>query len=124
MDGVDPNQWKQLLGQAKSGELYLDPETGKGLDKVCDDHIEKLQDVLRMTNLVRAVSGMGTFNSGQILEKKFSQLATGNDRSLDTVIKQHIDSVNTVKEVVAKAIANYVALDDEHRQQIERLTPQ
>lgn len=124
MDGIDPNQWKQLLGQAESGELYLDPETGKGLDKVCDDHIDKLQEVLRMTNFVRAVTGMGSFNSSQILEKKFSLLATGDERSLDTVIKQHIDSTNTAKEVVAKAIANYLALDDEHRQQIERLTPQ
>jgi|GEM_PF-2645439 len=124
MDGVDPNQWKQLLDKANSGELYLDPETGKGLDNVCDDHIHELSDALFASQRVTQITGFGNFNSSQILEKKFSALATGDDRSLDKVIQQHIDIVNTAKEVVAKAIANYVALDDEHRQQIERLTPQ
>lgn len=124
MDGIDPGEWKTLLDKANSGELYLDPETGKGLDKVCDDHIDELGDVLLSSRDLHLITGFGNFDSGKILEKKFSMLATGDDRSLDKIIQQHIDSVKTAKEVVAKAIANYVALDDEHRQQIERLTPQ
>jgi hypothetical protein len=124
MDGVDLNEWKSLLEKANSGELYLDPETGKGLDKVCEDHLDKLNDVLASSQVLGRLTGFGNFNSSQVLEKKFSLLATGDDRSFDKVIEQHIDSVNVAKAVVAKAIANYVALDDEHRRQIERLTPQ
>lgn len=123
MDGINPAEWQSLLKSVNSGELYLDPETGKGLDKVCDDHLDKLQDALQVTRGLRLVAGFGNFNSGQILQKKFSDLAQGTDHSMDTVLKQHIDAVNTAKQVVAKAIANYVALDDEHRKQIERLTP-
>ncbi|MGF6887040.1 hypothetical protein ABIA39_004174 [Nocardia sp. GAS34] len=124
MDGVDPSQWKTLLDKANSGELYLDPETGKGLDKVCDDHIDELNKVLTSSLFLDRITGFGNFNSGKTLEKKFSAIANGDDRSLNTVIKQHIDSVNTAKQVVAKAIANYVALDEEQRRQIEAVTPQ
>ncbi|WP_067677243.1 hypothetical protein [Nocardia miyunensis] len=123
MDGVDTNIWRNLLGQANSGELYLDPETGKGLDKVCDDHIQKLNSVLQSIQFVSRITGFGSFNSSQVLEKKFSSLASGGDRALDTVIKQHIDAINITKEVVAKAIANYVALDEEQRAKIEKLKP-
>jgi hypothetical protein len=123
VDGIDSNKWKTLLSRANSGELYLDPETGKGLDKVCDTHITRLQNVLQNTDNVSKISGFGGFNSGSILEKKFSALASGDNRSLDHIIKRHIDAVNDVKAVVAKAIANYVALDDEQRAKIEKMTP-
>ncbi|WP_084526185.1 hypothetical protein [Nocardia vaccinii] len=123
MDGADPNAWRNLLGRANSGELYLDPETGKGLDRVCDDHIQKLNSVLQSSQFVSRITGFGDFNSSQVLEKKFSALASGDDRALDTVIKQHIDAINITKEVVAKAIANYVALDEDQRAEIEKLKP-
>ncbi len=123
MDGADPGVWRNLLGRADSGELYLDPETGKGLDKVCDDHVRKLESVLRSARFLSRITGFGDFDSGRILEKKFSALASGDDRALDTVLEQHIEAINITKEVVAKAIANYVALDDEQRAEIEKLKP-
>jgi len=123
MDGIDPNEWTSLLDKAKSGELFLDPETGRGLDKVCDDHIETLQDALASTRRIDRITGFGDFNSSHILEKKFSELAAGTDRSMDAIVKQHIDAATTAKEVVAKAISNYIALDEEQRRQIEKLTP-
>lgn len=123
MDDIDTNQWKALLVKANSGELYLDPETGKGLDKLCDDHISRLDDAMTEGQQVTQITGFGNFNSGGILEKKFSAIATGNNQALDAIIRRHIDCVKTVKEVLAKAIANYVALDDEQRAKIEKMTP-
>ncbi|MBF6330495.1 hypothetical protein [Nocardia transvalensis] len=116
--GVDPNEWKRLLDQANAGALSLDPEVGKGLDKVCDDHIEKLQDVIFLIRGITRITGFGAFDSGRTLENKFSLTASGTERSLDTVIKQHIDAVQTMKEVVAKAIANFVAQDEAARDRI------
>lgn len=124
INGVDPNEWKQLLGRANAGELSLDPEVGKNLDKVCDDQIDRLNAVLDRINDVRNVTGFGTFDSGKILEKKFSETASGTDRSLDVVVKQHIDSIDTVKQVVAKAIANFVAQDQDHASQFEQVNPE
>ncbi|WP_062991453.1 hypothetical protein [Nocardia anaemiae] len=124
INGVDPSEWKRLLDKANAGELSLDPEVGKGLDKVCDDQIDRLNTVLDKIGSVGNITGFGTFNSGKILEKKFSETASGNDRSLDVVIKQHIDSVNTVKQVVAQAIANFIALDQDRASQFEQVTPE
>ncbi|MFI8976638.1 hypothetical protein ACIGO9_27395 [Nocardia asteroides] len=116
--GVNPSEWKQLLAQADAGELALDPEVGRDLDRVCDDHLDRLEEVLGKIGTVSFVSGFGTFNSGVTLEKKFSLTASGGERALDSVIQQHIEAVQTAKEVVAKAIANFVAQDENSGAQI------
>lgn len=110
--GIDPNQWNQLLTQANAGELSLDPEVGRDLDRACDDHISRLEEVFLSVERVARVSGFGSFDSSTILENKFALTASGGDRALDTVLRQHIEAVQTAKEVVAKAIANFVAQDE------------
>ncbi|MFD6400290.1 hypothetical protein [Nocardia sp. NPDC060249] len=110
--GIDPAQWSRLLGQAEAGQLLLDPTTGKDLDRVCDDHLDRLEEVYEMVESVRRVGGFGSFDSSKILENKFSLTAAGGERALDTVIRQHIETVKTAKEVVAKAIANFVTQDE------------
>ncbi|WP_433758346.1 hypothetical protein [Nocardia sp. CA-135398] len=124
INGIDPSEWTRLLDKANAGELSLDPEVGKGLDKVCDDQIDRLNTVLTMIGRIDRITGFGNFNSGTILEKKFSETASGTDRSLDTVIMQHIDSVSTVKQVVAQATANFVAQDQYRASQFEQVTPE
>ncbi|MGQ4601612.1 hypothetical protein [Nocardia sp. R6R-6] len=124
ISGVDPNTWKRLLDSANGGELSLDPEVGKGLDKVCDDHLDRLNSILEKVRFINQITGFGTFNSGKILEKKFSETASGADRSLDTVIKQHIDAVETMKQVVAQAIANFIAQDQYRASQFQQVTPE
>ncbi|WP_433600799.1 hypothetical protein ACQPXH_02990 [Nocardia sp. CA-135953] len=123
-NGVDPGEWNRLLDQANIGALSLDPEVGKDLDKVCDDQIDRLNTVLDKIGNISLITGFGDFNSGKILEKKFSETAAGTDRSLDAVIKQHIETVETVKQVVAQAIANFVAQDQDRASQFAQVTPE
>ncbi|MGW6424997.1 hypothetical protein ACWF82_20180 [Nocardia sp. NPDC055053] len=115
---VDPAQWNQLLVQANAGELSLDPEIGRDLDRTCDDHLDRLEEIYAQVDQVRNISGFGTFNSSQALERKFSLTASGGDRALDDVLRKHIETVQTAKEVVAKAIANFVAQDQSTGAQI------
>ncbi|WP_280309356.1 hypothetical protein [Nocardia abscessus] len=119
--GVNPAEWRGLLNSANAGELTLHPEIGKGLDKVCDDYLDKLDGILESAAYVRRVSGFGTLPSGQALEEKFSLKATGTTQSLDAVLMQHIDAVKIAKEVVAKAIANFVELDQSRADQFTGL---
>ncbi|MBC7301568.1 MAG: hypothetical protein H5T78_11490 [Nocardia sp.] len=112
MANIDPAEWKKLAAQAESGQLSLNPEVGRDLARVCDDHIDALEKAFEQTRLVDHLAGFGTFNSSKILEKKFSQTASGGDRSLDGAIRQHIEAVTAAKETVIKAIANYQAQDD------------
>ncbi|WP_280315533.1 hypothetical protein [Nocardia abscessus] len=119
--GVNPAEWRGLLNSANAGELTLHPEIGKGLDKVCDDYLDKLDGILESAAYVRRVSGFGTLPSGQALEEKFSLKATGTTQSLDAVLMQHIDAVKIAKEVVAKAVANFVELDQSRADQFTGL---
>lgn len=121
--GTDPTQWRKLLDQANSGQLRLDPEVGKGLDQVCDNYLAQLGTALRMTASVKDVSGFGPFPSGQALQEKFRLKASGSEQSLEAVLKQHIDSVQIAKQVVAKAISNFVESDQRASDQISGTAP-
>jgi pyruvate dehydrogenase complex dehydrogenase (E1) component len=116
--GVDPAEWRKLLDQANAGELALDPEIGKGLDKVCDDYLDKLDGLLRTASTVTDITGFGPFPSSQALQDKFKLKATGGDQSIDAVLKQHVDSVQLAKQVVAQAISNFVEQDQQRADQL------
>jgi hypothetical protein len=122
--GVDPMDWRRVLELANSGEVSLHPEIGKGLDKICDDYLDRLDAILQMADRVKIIDGFGPFPSGQALQEKFTGKAAGSEQSLDAVLMQHIDAVKIAKEVVAKAIANFVELDQSRADQLTGLDAQ
>jgi hypothetical protein len=109
--GVDPAEWRTVLGLASAGEITLDPDVGQAVQAACDKYLDELGTVLRMADTVKLISGFGGFESGQALQTKFQQKATGTDQSIDAVIMQHIEVVKLAKQVVAQAIANIVEAD-------------
>ncbi|GAA5044936.1 hypothetical protein [Nocardia callitridis] len=115
--GVDPAQWRKVLDQADAGALTLHPDVGKGLDKACDDYLEHLGDLVEQVGYLHDITGFGPLPSGIALQGKFQRKATGTEQSLDAVLEQHIDAVKTMKELVAKAISNFVAQDQSRADQ-------
>ncbi|MFD0360477.1 hypothetical protein ACFQZZ_03325 [Nocardia sp. GCM10030253] len=109
--GVDPAEWRKVLDLANAGEISLHPDVGKGLDKVCDDYLDRLDAIFQLAGSVTFLTGFGPFPSSKALEEKFSLKATGADQSIDTVLQQHIETVKMAKEVVAKAMSNFVEID-------------
>jgi hypothetical protein len=122
--GVDPAEWRGLLDQANAGELMLHPDVGKGLDTVCDNYLDRLDGIMRMADRLIDVTGFGPFPSGVALQEKFRLKSSGTEQSLDAVLMQHIDAVKIAKEVVAKAIANFVELDQSRADQLTGLDVQ
>ncbi|ONM48887.1 hypothetical protein [Nocardia donostiensis] len=116
--GVNPAEWQRLLDRANAGELTLDPDAAKNLDKVCDTYLDRLDGVLDAAHQVGVVQGFGPFPSGQALQQKFSLKGTGTPQSIDAIIKEHIETVKLIKQVVAKSIANAEAVDQENSQRI------
>ncbi|MFG1796947.1 hypothetical protein [Nocardia sp. NPDC049149] len=119
--GVDPAEWQKVLDQADAGEISLDPEVGSGLDKACDDYLDRLGGILVTVDDVKDLSGFGTFPSSFALQEKFSLKATGSDQAIDAVLKQHIDAVKIAKQVVAKAISNFQEQDQSRADQFTGL---
>ncbi|MFE7796841.1 hypothetical protein [Nocardia sp. NPDC057440] len=116
--GVDPVEWRKVLDLANAGEISLDPEVGKGLDKVCDDYLDQLGRMFDSVDVVKVLSGFGPFPSSKALEEKFSLKAAGTDQSMEVVLLQHIETVKMAKEVVAKAISNFVEIDQTRADQL------
>ncbi|MFD0365428.1 hypothetical protein ACFQZZ_28665 [Nocardia sp. GCM10030253] len=116
--GVDPAEWRKVLDLANAGEVSLHPDVGHGLDKVCDDYLDRLDRIAEVVDNVKLITGFGPFPSSKALEEKFSLKATGTDQSIDAVLKQHVETVKLAKEVVAKAISNFVELDQTRADQL------
>lgn len=115
-DGVQ--EWQKLLGQANAGELSLSPEVGKNLDAQCQAYLDGLDDVRDLRLQVDHVTGFGTMPSGPILEQKFSQKAVGGNTSVEGSLQSHLEEVQLMRQVFAKAIANYQAVDESNRQKL------
>ncbi|NEW27943.1 hypothetical protein [Nocardia cyriacigeorgica] len=120
LGGVDPQQWRNLLSQAESGELTLDPDVGANLDAVCQTYLDKLDDVLLKARNVANVEGFGSFPSGEALREKFSFKGSGTTQSIDAVLLEHVETVNLIRQVVAKSIENLKATDQATGQQVTK----
>ncbi|NEW48170.1 hypothetical protein [Nocardia cyriacigeorgica] len=120
LGGADPQQWRNLLSQAEAGDLTLDRNVGAGLDAVCQTYLDKLDDVLVNARRIANVEGFGTFPSGDALREKFSFKGSGSTQSIDAVLLEHVETVNLIRQVVAKSIANLEATDDGTGQQVTR----
>lgn len=121
--GADPKQWRQLLDSANAGELTLDPAVGEGLDKVCDTYLAHLEEIYEASLDVAVVDGFGPFPSGQALKEKFSLKGSGTPQSIDAILREHIETVKLIKQVVAKSIVNAQAVDESTGQAITKTGP-
>ncbi|MFB8277019.1 hypothetical protein [Nocardia colli] len=117
MAGQNASTWQGLLERANAGELALSPDVGKELDAKCQAYLDGLDDVRDMTKLNILIGGFGTLPSGPILEHKFQTKGKG-EKSIDASIQTHIEEVQLMRQVFAKAMANYHAVDESNRQRI------
>ncbi|QIS04742.1 hypothetical protein F5X71_22570 [Nocardia brasiliensis] len=116
-DGAE-SEWQALLVSANAGELLLNPDVGAQLDQDCDRNIESLRDILESTRDVESVTGFGGFPSGKVLEDKFTSKGSTGADSIQNRIREHIDEITLMKEVFAKAMANYRSVDQSRADQL------
>lgn len=122
--GASHQEWQHLLDHANAGELSMDPSVGEGLDRVCADYLRKLESVLEYVPSISHIVGFGSLPSGEALRDKFEKKATGTDQSLDAVVRKHIDTVQLIRQVVAKSLANAREVDESTSQQITNTGPE
>ncbi|PXX59876.1 hypothetical protein DFR70_111263 [Nocardia tenerifensis] len=115
------SNWRQLLDRANAGELKLSPEVGKDLDAKCEAYLDDLDGIRDSTRQIQQLSGFGGMPSGPILERKFSLKGRDGDTSLQGSLETHIEEVLLMRQVFAKAIENYHAVDAANRQDIAAL---
>ncbi|WP_433575364.1 hypothetical protein [Nocardia brasiliensis] len=118
MSDEQASRWQSLLVSANAGELVLDPQVGDGLAQECDRNLDALRDILTVTRDVETIAGFGGFPSGQVLEQKFTAKGSTGPDAIKNRIKEHIDEITLMKEVFAKAMANYRSVDQSRADQL------
>jgi hypothetical protein len=125
MSEVGAAIWKTLAGQARSGELYLDDENAAYLcAKACDDRLADLDKLLLSAQGAQNVSGFGDFTMADHLTKKFLKQAAGEPNSIDQVIREHIETVKNMREVMAISFKRITGKDIENAAPIANATEQ
>ncbi|MGW0054856.1 hypothetical protein [Nocardia nova] len=104
--------WQQQVAAARAGDLYLDDEqVARECLAACNKRIEDLQDMNALALQAQAVSGFGDFDMGHMLEGQFKRQAVGDDNSIEQVIKDHIETVKNMREVMAISLARLTGQD-------------
>ncbi|NKY47746.1 hypothetical protein [Nocardia cerradoensis] len=124
MAGAESTQWQQLAEQSRSGDLLLDNESvARECLTACDQRLTDLQGMLDLARLAQAVSGFGDFDMGHALEGGYLKQATGEPNSVDQVIKDHIETVKSMREVMAQSIKHLTGQDVGNAAQIAATDP-
>ncbi|MEU4648093.1 hypothetical protein [Nocardia fluminea] len=117
--------YSALLAQAKSGEVYLNDEAAAfHMFKACDDRLADLQEILVVTRRVQSVTGFGDFQIGKDLEKKFLLQATGDQNSIDAVVRKDIEAVQQLREVFSISFKRIAGKDIENANALDYVTGQ
>ncbi|WP_174185871.1 hypothetical protein [Nocardia barduliensis] len=111
--------WSGLASQAKAGELYLDDQKAALLcAQACDSRIAELEALRRLATNTRNVSGFGDFKMADDLVGKFLKQAAGDANSIEQILIEHIETVKSMREVMAISFERITGQDIENATQI------
>lgn len=115
--------WKDLNTQADEGTLAIPAEVATKCDAACViylAHLEKMQiDALALAE----AKSWGDLPSAQALQARFGRLATGTDRSLDVILQQHIDVIESMRILFRRYFDETEATDTRTSANITALAP-
>lgn len=112
MSDNDIAQWRKFADQARSGELYLDDEqAARACMTACDQRITALEDMLVFAQRAQNVSGFGDFHMADDLVKMFKAQSTGENNSIDSIIREHIEVVKDMGHIMALSIKRITGQD-------------
>ncbi|MEU6563162.1 hypothetical protein [Nocardia nova] len=124
-DSEDLTAWKKFANDARSGNLYLnDEEAARECLRACNQRIEDLQETSNLVQRVESVSGFGDFDMARQLEDKFRTQAAGTPNSIAEVLKDNIEVVKQMRDVMAISIARLTNQDYTNAQAVSTIIDQ
>ncbi|AHH15905.1 hypothetical protein NONO_c10980 [Nocardia nova SH22a] len=124
-DSEELTAWRKFASDARSGGLYLNDEAAAHeCLKACNQRIEDLQEMGELVQQIQTVSGFGDFDMARQLEDKFRTQAAGTPNSMAEVIKDNIEIVKNMREVMAISIARLTNQDYTNAQAVNSIIDQ
>ncbi len=102
MPGSPIDYWNNLATAADEGNLFLDPAAAQHCDQACTEYLSTLESNKKLAHRLGSVKGMGTFDSGIALARKFSLKAVDGPNNLVDVLQGHIDIITAMQAVFRK----------------------
>ncbi|MCZ4517139.1 hypothetical protein O4220_01330 [Rhodococcus ruber] len=116
--------WQELNAQADAGTVTIPADVAAKCDAACVTylaHLKKMQvDAVALTE----TKSWGDLKSAQDLQGKFLRLATGTDRSLDVILQQHIEVIESMRMLFRRYFDETLDTDDRTSANITAFTPQ
>ncbi|OZD06996.1 hypothetical protein CH275_07270 [Rhodococcus sp. 06-235-1A] len=126
MTDADPNliaHWQGLNAQAEAGMITIPADVAAKCDAACVTYLEHLDKMKIDAKKLAVVASWGDLPSAQALRDKFLAKATGTDRSLDVILQQHIDVIESMRMLFRRYFHETEAADTQTSANITALTP-
>ncbi|MDA3646242.1 hypothetical protein LZ318_29190 [Saccharopolyspora indica] len=111
-------QW--VNQQVGSGMLALDPDAAEKAAKHCEDEIRELQQLIRRSDQITRLTGLGDYPDGRDLTQRFVDKATTSESGAVDLVRQMQDELQKMAEAYRAAAKDYRAIDEQHAQDIQR----
>lgn len=116
--------WRDLNAQADAGTITIPADVAAQCDAACVTYLAHLDKMIVDAKKLGVVTPWGDLKSAQDLRDKFLRLATGTDRSLDVILQQHIDVIESMRMLFRRYFDETTATDDRTSANITALTPE
>lgn len=126
MTSPQPNliaHWHELNAQADAGTLTIPAEVAAKCDAACVAYIAHLSDMKRNAVQLGEFQDWGDLKSAQDLRDRFLRKATGTDRSLDVILQQHIDVIESMRMLFRRYFDETEATDTQTSANVTALAP-
>ena len=125
---VDPQldliaYWKDLNTQADAGAITIPADVAAKCDAACVAYLEHLDKMMVDAAQLTETKTWGDLKSAQDLQARFDRLATGTDRSLDVILQQHLDIIESMRMLFRRYFDETEATDTQTAANITALTP-
>ncbi|MGB2718532.1 MAG: hypothetical protein WBG53_17995 [Rhodococcus sp. (in: high G+C Gram-positive bacteria)] len=116
--------WQDLNAQADAGTITIPCDVAARCDAACVAYLAHLGRMQRNALAIDIATPWGALKSAQDLQARFGRLVTGTDRSLDIILQQHIDVIESMRMLFRRYFDETEAADDQTAANITALAPE
>ncbi|MFC7343134.1 hypothetical protein [Saccharopolyspora griseoalba] len=118
--GAVSGQTSWINSQVSAGKLALDPEAAEKAAKRCEDEIEELGDLWKITQALNTVKGLGDYPDGKQLAKRFEDKASDPEAGAMKLIRDLQEELRKQAEAFRGAAKDYRAIDEQNADDLRR----
>nr|WP_314140833.1 hypothetical protein [uncultured Rhodococcus sp.] len=115
--------WQDLNAQADAGTITIPSDVAAKCDAACVAYLAHLGRMQRDALAIDVATPWGAMKSAQDLQARFGRLVTGTDRSLDKILQQHIDVIESMRMLFRRYFDETEATDTQTAANVTALTP-